>query len=340
MKRNTSVREQFELQEASLNSASQTVQKQMFTRKLLRGALYVSAFGLVPIAAFSAIANYVEATAPDTTPTISSEEVNHSVGKQAAHAELTAWLHTDPAPLPGGEIVSWDGYVSRDAPEPFDEHTPTPAHREEVHRFTVRAGEQVFDVHVMVLVDDLGGVQDIGTPSLMPVLVTPGNFGAAAPWFGYQSANPTEAVATAVDVWATAFTSGSPKLLKQAVGEKQDDRSYLPLTGVAGVNATITATGVKAPTSKAEAENWEAPNWVIARVQLHLQWAGHPLTEGGQKPAPATFDVLIIDTDTATPRVVSWGGSGTGPTLEPYSVGITGVALREPSTTNQTQTGE
>ena len=61
------------------------------------------------------------------------------------------------------------------------------------------------------------------------------------------------------------------------------------------------------------------------RVDLNLDWAtAAPPT---QEPVadspdtlrpPVTFDVLVTGADTAAPRVVAWGGPGTGPTLVPY----------------------
>ena len=35
-------------------------------------------------------------------------------------------------------------------------------------------------------------------------------------------------------------------------------------------------------------------------------------------PPPVAFDVLVTGADTAAPRVVAWGGPGTGPTLVPF----------------------
>ena len=42
---------------------------------------------------------------------------------------------------------------------------------------------------------------------------------------------------------------------------------------------------------------------------------------------PMDFDVLVSGADTASPRVVAWGGAGTGPSLTKYGNAIVGLDL-------------
>jgi len=121
----------------------------------------------------------------------------------------------------------------------------------------------------------------------------------------------------AVQAWAAAYTSGDPAALRLTVGDPDPARGYLPLTGVAAADTTVGPSTVLDPAT------------VAVRVELAITWptaepagsATAAVTSPAEPPAAAAkvaFDVLVTGADTAAPRVVAWGGPGTGPELTPF----------------------
>ncbi|MBC9927280.1 hypothetical protein [Leucobacter sp. cx-169] len=329
----TNIREAFEMPAVAENPSSLTVIKQASRKKLLRFAVYVMAFGLVPLCIGIVLIMFTESGSGkgDANASVTSESVNGALGKAAATLAISDWLGQDPQPLPGGTVISWDGFTERDAPAPKTDSEVKVTYAEELHRFTlVDSAGRVFDSQVMVLVDGVRGTKAVGTPTLMP---RPANatseFTGEVPWFGYTNTTAPDPVVTAVQGWAEAFTSGSPKRLKQEVADPTADHAFVPLAGVATVEQKIIASAVLTP---AEPDS-PAPTQMLARVELMLTWVDAPAqdtTAAAPTLTPVTFDVLITGIDTASPRVVSWGGVGDGPTLKPYSSALVGVSLKEP----------
>jgi hypothetical protein len=71
------------------------------------------------------------------------------------------------------------------------------------------------------------------------------------------------------------------------------------------------------------------PTTMAVRVELAITWpsaeptsqTAGPTTPPAEPPdaaARVAFDVLVTGADTAAPRVVAWGGPGTGPELTPF----------------------
>src|SRR5699024_11951903 len=50
----------------------------------------------------------------------------------------------------------------------------------------------------------------------------------------------------------------------------------------------------------------------ILRLDLTLRWEGQAISEES-KESVISYDLLISDIDSASPRVTSWGAPGTGP---------------------------
>lgn len=316
----------------SLNQSSATVLKQQAKKKSMQVAMFAIAFGLMPILFLMSSVMFIDATAPKVeAPEVSSASVNNARGKAAAISAIESWISRTPSPLPGGFIVSWDGFRERESPVPFAENEDRPTYIEQVHSFTLMAGEQVYDSQVLVLVDGDFGVKTIGTPTLLPrPTESTSSWVGEVPWFGYRSISPNDSVVTAVDTWAEAYASGSPRRLKQITGDGGASRSYVPMTGVKDVKANIVSAGVLAPATAQEDENWVEPTTILVRVELTFHWEGEEAPKSGDNAAPVTFDLLVIDTHTANAKVVSWGGAGSGPMLSEYSVALDGVKLREP----------
>ena len=331
----TSIKGSFQASGYAVNPEAPSIAKQARKQRNLRILVRAMVFVVTPIIGLGLVVTLFGSQASSTEgASVTSQEVNDSVGKATATVGLTGWLASTPAPLPNGSLVSWDGFTVREAP-PLPPNAPSgqqpPSYVEEVHTFTVTDGESIFDAVVLVHADEKAGAKMVGSPTLMPrPTLTEASWAGEVPWFGFISAPNDAEIEPAVTAWADAFASGSPKSLKQSTGDPSKANSYVPLTGAESATVEIVATGIQEP----ENEDAPAPTWMIARVNLTVTWSAAEKLEPGQQLSTITYDLLIDGIDTATPRVVSWGGSGTGPLLQPYSVALSGVKLTEPKNTS------
>lgn len=255
---------------------------------------------------------------------VKSSEVNFSLGKSAAHTKVTEWLATDPSPLPGGHIVSWDGFETIKGSKPSSS-SDNPANDAELHQFTLATivgGKTVFfDATVLVSVSPVLGAIAGPDPSLMPRVPAASQGWSSQVWAGYETATVPEAAVQSTVAWAKAFTE-SADALRLYVGDEREGHSYMPLQGARVLASTVTDAGF----IKVEGES--KPKVILARVQLTLAWSGAPDAKGSK----ATYDVRIEQAHTASPRIVAWGPSGTGPTLEKFGNAVTGTKLSTSST--------
>ncbi|WP_146076170.1 hypothetical protein [Rathayibacter rathayi] len=313
------------------NPRAPSVSKMASNRKWVRRALYAIAFGIVPITCFAVLGNIVNATTwAATDATRASISSNYSAGKVAAVEAMRAWLAQTPAPLPGGRMSSWDGYETRDIPLD-DKGVRESDVAVELHHFTLTSGNGaemvVFQSDVEVRVSPTFGVKVSGSPTLMPGAPSATNgWPTVVTWPGYPSGTTSKAVTQAVTAWAKAFSAGTSDDLRLAVGDPDAKHSYLPLTGIESAAASITASA-DIPLADPEAK----PVQMLVRVSLALVWKGQEAPAADDATARAAlptvvYDVLVDGANTAAPRVVSWGGPGTGPELSAYSTAIDGVA--------------
>jgi len=256
---------------------------------------------------------------------VDSVAVNSSVGKSAAHTRLTQWLAGDPSPLPGGYIVSWDGFESI-AGEKATSSTENPANDAEIHFFTLATdvGDKTvfYDATVLVSVSDQLGAYVSADPSLLPRVPDANQGWSSELWPGYKSVAPSDASQQSVIQWAKSFTE-SADALRLYVGDGDADHAYMPLQGARVLQASIAKAG-HIPVEGAE----DKPKTIIARVELSLSWFAT-----GEKGSTVTYDVLIEQAHTASPKVVAWGPAGTGPTLVKFGNAITATKLTTSSNT-------
>jgi hypothetical protein len=147
-----------------------------------------------------------------------------------------------------------------------------------------------------------------------------------------------------VNAWVTAFSSGDPAALRLTVGDPDSNHAYAPMAGVVSAAGKpgaaawlLDGAGVKTTS-------------MLVQVQVAFTWpttAVQSSTSAG--PAAATYDLLVAGADSGAPRVVAWGGSGTGPVLTQYTNAVVGrqlvagakpVATPEPTTTTSASTGD
>src|SRR5699024_6856148 len=142
-----------------------------------------------------------------------------------------------------------------------------------------------------------------------------------------------QVVPDVVTSWAQAFTSGDPDKLRLATGDPDGSHSYMPLSRVSLVGSDVTAVAVPKDQLTDQGKAPDNPSSLVVRVSLALQWGSGPAEgqESGQEQVPessrVTYDLLLTGTDTASPRVVAWGGPGSGPGLTPYANAVTGRSL-------------
>lgn len=236
--------------------------------------------------------------------------------KQAATTAVLNWLSSDPGPVPGGQIVSWDGITaSAESTEVQngDEVVRVPGY--EVHAFTLgSSGKPVFSSKVHVSYDPQLGAQVQGTPSLEPL--APTALTGAPVWQGVQAVGASDSVQQAVGAWADAFTSGDPDRLRLITGDPDPAHAYLPLIHADGyTDLSVGSAAVR------------GDGLTVVRVAFSPTWSGAPLPADSQAPPSATYDVLVDRADTASPAVVAWGGPGPLDALQVHGNALTGVDL-------------
>lgn len=279
--------------------------------KLIKWGLIVS-LAMIPVSCLGSVnasnlaaSNQAEVAELKANGIADMGKVEDDPGKFAATSALQSWLDAVPAPLPGGQIMSWDGSVK----QPGYDKTKVSRMLE---NFTVLDGAgRGYTATLEVSVDPRGGAQVMFGPSLIPIpqAATDGWAGTEL-WPGLEpGGDVTPSVSTAVQSWATAYTSGDADALRVAVGDGDSSHTYLALSGITSVTASASAMA----TTK---------DGTIARVELQPTWAGRSNSSSGQV-TPMIFDVLIQRADTAAPQVVAWGAPGSGPRLKPYVNAIT-----------------
>lgn len=253
----------------------------------------------------------------------SSVDVNSSRGKSVAHDKIARWLAQTPSPLPGGYVVSWDGFTSI-AGGVSENQSDTPANAAELHTFTLAAkvgnDETVFyEATVLVSVDDNLGALIAAEPSLLPRVPSTTQGWSSETWAGYEPGPTSEALTATAQAWAKAFT-GTAAELRLYVGDEDAAHSYMPLQGARVLQTQVLKSGfIKPEGSTSE----EAPDTVLARIEVTLAWSAAADAKGSK----VTYDALVTRADTATPRIVAWGPSGTGPTLQPYANAVGGTKI-------------
>lgn len=248
-----------------------------------------------------------------------STQVNFSAGKSAAQTKVASWLAQTPSPLPGGYVVSWDGFDTI-AGGTAKNNSDNPANAAELHHFTLatRTGESTlfYDADVLVSVSKALGASAATDPSLLPRVPSTTQGWSPQLWPGYENAQVPDAATQTVDAWAAAFT-GTADTLRLYVGDEDGTRSYMPLQGARVLSATVPSAGY------VKVEGEDKPKVIIARVELVLAWS----SAADAKGAKVTYDVRIEQAQTASPKVVAWGPAGTGPRLEKYGNAVTGTTI-------------
>lgn len=309
-----------ELPRADIEMKDRAEKRQKFFRRSIVGIVYV-AFPLSMLCNFAVVPKVL-----DAKPVVAAQQSQlTSETKPAAMLAVQTWLAQNPSPLPGGQLLSWDGVDIQAQPDISvnpDNGQTTEKQGLQLHHMTVAASTgQVFDTTVQVGYSKFRGAQVIGLPTLIPRAPDDkAQWPNLTSWPNRTKVTPSDAAVQAVNAWVDAFTSGNPDKLRLAVGDTADNRSYVPLT-------QVTASAVNVPEAAAridpKADSSTKPSEIIARVTFAVQWQGQALGQA-QTPSRVSYDVLIKKADTAAPVVVAWGGVGTGESLTQYMNAVEG----------------
>ena len=94
----------------------------------------------------------------------------------------------------------------------------------------------------------------------------------------------------------------------------------MPMVGLAGADHEV------GPAAWLLDGSGERTSQMLVQVSVQFSWPG---TDSTRTAAPAaTYDLLVDGADSAAPRVVAWGGSGTGPILVRFQNAIVGRDLQ------------
>lgn len=304
--------------------------------RLYRVVVFSCVFA-VPVMGLSAVAVVPKLLATPVAAAAHSDAVN-SPTKGVAMTAVQAWLNQSPSPLPGGQILSWDGAQVQATPSikvNKDTNQTTEVQGLELNTLTLVAPNgALFTTQVQVGYSPIRGAQVIGQPTLIPRAPDDkGSWPNLTPWPDFTKVGSTDAIKQAASAWVKAFTSGDPDALRLAVGDTSQTHSYVPLVQATATDVKVgdAAARKTASDSSGQAKASE----VVAQVSFAVTWAGQPV-DRNTTPARITYDVLIDKADTASPVVVAWGGAGSGESLAPFGNAVDG---RKITTDGLTQPG-
>lgn len=291
---------------------------------------------MAPILAIVALMWYMDSQNPPPTPKPpTSLEINDSIGKNAAITTVEAWLASEPQPIPGATLISWNGYITQKKPAIADPETREtaagviiPEWDREIHYFSASAANgMLFQVTLEVDVDETLGARVEAIPFAEPLVptVSGGWDDAGEPWYGYLSAQATPSITSSVEAWVQAYVGGNPGALRNIVGDPNENHFYLPMSGIQKASVTVERVAYK-PSDDPNAAVEKNPSTVLARIKVELLWKGQ-VQENAESFATYTLDLLIENADTASPRVVAWGGPGSGASLERYGNAVVGITI-------------
>lgn len=312
-----------ELPRADIGSVESTSKRIKFVKAWIIGSIV-----LLPIALLAIISFMPKLLEEPAALPVQNNQLD-SPTKPVAMQSVKNWLAQSPSPLPGGQILSWDGVKIQ--AEPKIETNPDNGQVEEtqgleLHTMTViSASGSYFTTQIQVGYSPVRGAQVLGAPTLIPRAPddkqTWPNLTA---WPNLVKTGKPEPVVQAASAWAKAFTSGDPDSLRLAVGDTGANRSYVPLVQVTVSDIRVGDVAALKPSPETPVD--EKPDQVVAQVSFAVVWQGQVLGRS-ETPSRVTYDVLIDQANTASPKVVAWGGAGTGETLKPYMNAIEGRTI-------------
>ncbi|MET4144007.1 hypothetical protein [Arthrobacter sp. UYCo732] len=309
-----------ELPRADVGAVQTTVKRLKLVKIWVVGSCVLLPVALLAIISF--MPKFLEK--PYVAPAVNNQL--DSPTKPVAIKTVEDWLAKSPSPLPGGKVLSWDGVEVQ--AEPKSETDPNTNQVKEtqglqLHTMTlVSPSGSFFTTQIQVGYSPVRGAKVIGEPTLIPRAPDDKQtWPNLVAWPNLVNVSKTEPVEQAATAWAKAFTSGDPDALRLSVGDTGANRSYIPLVQVTATDVRVGDVGSQKPAKDAPSD--KKPSQVVAQVSFAVNWQSAPLGRG-ETPSRVTYDVLIEQADTPSPKVVAWGGAGTGESLKPFMNAVEG----------------
>lgn len=290
--------------------------RRTFTAKTWKNLMLV-ALWLLPLSFLGNVVSLSSLLEEDAPPTV--QDTNTSPNKAIAMEGVSKWLKSEPSPVPGGTLLSWDSVsvlsqqgFKRDNSGAITENTPGL----EIHHLTVIQGNGViFDTAVQIAASDTTGAKVIAAPSLTPRIPDSTSVqNVPEPWPGLTKATVTEHMTKSATMFAQALFSSDPAALRLAIGDTSEANNYMPMPKATVSNVSVDMAAAADP--KFDPSSGLPPKTVIARITVGVNW---PDIELDGKAAPSmAYDVLMTGADAGAPRVVAWGPTGAGASLTEF----------------------
>jgi len=266
---------------------------------------------LIAVACAVAMLAGTRAPAPPDTTTDPVTLVSQTVAQRA----VADWIDTGGLPA-GADVLALVGTTCSTA---TTSDTGDPVHVTTcTHTFSVSSATAVVAVSVSVAYNEsTHAYAAIGAPSVtLDTHTIQAATSAGAPWVGVATTTCPDTILPAVEAWATAFFSGSPTKLQQAVADADPAHHYVPMVGAAIAQPATRACAMLDPGAK-------IPSTLVASITVPLRWpTPAPLTGPAATASPdytqVGFDVRVDAVNTPAPVVTAWGPVGTGMTLARY----------------------
>lgn len=307
------------------------IRKERRKARFYKGLIWV----LLSLSAITAVGSLSvlgrDATSGDQAQ--SSQQILNPPGKAEAVDAVSRWLGTDPAPLPGAHVVSWNGARQIETASSAAGNGLLASENESaqrwVHSFTAQVdatfddnGNKLTPTRTYTIEQLVGylpsqGASAVGNPALTPNAPTDATMQVdEAAWPNGVSTSPTQPVQNAITAWVSAYTSGDPATLSTAVSDPDTSHAYIPLTGV--VQAKWTSIGAAYLLSGKEVkDNASTSDTEVVQVSLQIDRQG--VTEQDNVTLPEMhLDLLLTGAQSGSPKVVAWGAPGTGHLLTPF----------------------
>ena len=316
--------EPVEVPRADLPPAKKLKNRQKWYRRMVWGSVFMIGPALLAVFVLAAGAGNQDAPTVSGRPPATEADAIVAVKK---------WIAQVPSPLPSGEVISWDSY--KKSKLPTGREKVSDVDRLEVHTLTLSGfNGLLFKTTIQLAIGKTIGTVVVGEPTLIPLAPGAESGGSAAsltPWPTFTNSTATEGVETAIKVWSEAFTSGDPAKLLNAVGDSRGGVSYVPLSGLTFNNENLILGDVGAIWGEDQNLNdtGAVPERMIVSVTFEGKWVGTAASISEQLPL-FTYDLLIDRSNTAAPKVVAWGGRGSGAWLKPYSNAVSGRVVAAP----------
>jgi hypothetical protein len=287
--------------------------------KIIRVLLYL-AIPAALISSLSAISSYGALAAKDPVQQISSYDINNIYGKDLAMQRLSKWLSTPPQPLASGRILSWDG-AEQEGELPSTTqgvgNTETTSGEIYAHHFTLEdESGNTYTTVIKTLYVPSKGSFILTEPTLLPVFKGQSGEGSGVPlWGNIPSFGATKAISNIVKQWGEGYMGGDEQRLKITIGDPDATHAYLTMPPMTHITTKINQCGSFA----AEGEGDQAvTTQAICNVSVLYQNPDAPKPSSSSDAASVAYDLLILDANLGSPKVVAWGASGEGLKLTPY----------------------